>query len=203
MKFTKKDLIFSIITGLMTGVIGWRILVFLGRPAEFGVSMVWLIAIVPVLWIIGVNLGYFLGKFMPFFNQFGRFVAVGFTNVAVDFGVLNLEIGQTGIEGGWHYSLFKSISFIAGVTNSYFLNKYWVFEAGSSGGGRSEALKFLGVNLVAIIFNVGVASFVVNFVHPFGGIDAKTWANIGAMAGSASALVLTFTGARLIVFKKQ
>lgn len=148
-------------------------------------------------------MGYFLGRWISFFNQFGKFVAVGFTNAAVDFGVLNLQISQTGIDSGWHYSLFKSISFMVGVSNSYILNKYWVFEAGSSGGGRSEMFKFLAVNVVAIIFNVGVASFVVNYIDPVYGLEGKLWANIGAVVGSACAIFLTFVGSRLIVFKKN
>ncbi len=201
--FTRKDLIYSIITGLITGLIAWQILAFLKAP-NFGLPShaLWVI-IVPILWILGVNFGYFIGRWIHFFNQFGKFVAVGFTNAAVDFGVLNLLIGRSGIESGIYYSVFKSISFIVAVSHSYFWNKYWVFEAGSSGGGRSEALKFFSINIVAIVFNVGIASFVVNYVDPFGGLDTKVWANIGAVVGSACAIFLTFLGSRLFVFKKQ
>lgn len=206
MKFTKKDLIFSIVTGLIAGVIAWQILNFLNAPS-FGLPTAHphslFVIIIPILWIVGVNFGYFLGRWIGFFNQFGKFVAVGFTNFFVDMGVLNLEIGLTGIESGWYYSLFKTVSFMVGVTNSYILNKFWVFEASSSGGGRSELFKFLGVNVFAIIINVGIASFVVNFMDPVSGLDAKTWANVGSVAGSAVALVFTFVGARLIVFKKN
>jgi len=206
MKFTRKDLNSSIITGLITGLIVWQVLNFLEAPS-FGLPTAHphalFIAIVPVLWIIGVNLGYFLGKWMPFFSQFGRFAAVGFTNAAVDFGVLNTLIAVTGMESGWEYSVFKTISFIVAVTHSFFWNKYWVFEAGESGGGRSEAFKFFSVNIVAIIVNVGIASFVVNYVDPIGGLEPKVWANIGAVVGSACAIILTFLGSRLLVFKKN
>ncbi len=205
MKFTKKDLIFSLITGFTTGVIAWQVLNFLEAPS-FGLPTAHphalFVFIVPILWIIGVNVGYFLGKYMAFFNQFGKFVAVGFTNAAVDFGILNLQIAQSGIESGVWYSVFKSVSFVVAVTHSYIWNKYWVFEAGASGGGRSELLKFMGVNLVAITVNVGIASFVVNSVDPIAGLEPKVWANIGAIVGSAFAIGLTFIGSRLIVFKK-
>lgn len=204
-KFTKKDLKFSVVTGLITGIMLWRILVFLEAPT-FGLPYhphSWFVVIIPVLWILGVNFGYFLGQWMPFFNQFGKFVAVGFTNFFIDTGVLNLQIGLTGIESGWYYSLFKTISFIVAVTNSYFWNKFWVFEAGTSGSGRSEAFKFFAVNIVAIIFNVTIASLTVNYIDPIGGLDGKTWANVGAGVGSAFAIVLTFVGSRLLVFKKE
>ncbi|MDP3697108.1 MAG: GtrA family protein [Candidatus Taylorbacteria bacterium] len=203
MIFSRKDLTYSIITGFITGLIAWRVFDFLEAPS-FGLpSHALLVVIVPVLWILGVNLGYFLGRWMPFFNQFGKFAAVGFTNAAVDFGVLNLLIGRSGIESGIYYSVFKSISFVVAVVHSYVWNKYWVFEAGSSGGGRPEAIKFFSVNIVAIVFNVGVASLVVNYVEPWGGLDAKVWANIGAVVGAACAIFLTFIGARLLVFKKS
>lgn len=201
-KFTKKDLVFSLVTGLATGLIGWRVFLFLGKAEFYSLPLSWLILIIPVVWIIGVNFGYLLGQWVGFFNQFGRYVAVGFTNFSVDAGVLNLLIHLTGKPTGWHYSLFKTVSFIAAVINSYILNKYWVFESGSSGGGRSEMFKFISVNVFALIISVGVASFVVNFVHPLRGFDANTWANVGSVAGSAVAIVFTFVGARLIVFRK-
>ena len=62
-------------------------------------------------------------------------------------------------------------------------------------------IKFVLVNVVAILFNVGIASFVVNYVTPFGGMTDRAWANIGAVIGSGCAIFLTFIGARMIVFK--
>lgn len=201
--FTKKDLISAVITGVTTGLIAWQVLLFLGTGQIYGFSTVWLIVVVPLAWIIGVEFGYFLGRRISFFNQFGKFVAVGFTNAAVDFGILNLQISLTGIESGWHYPLFKSVSFVVAVIHSYAWNKFWVFDAASTSGGRSEFFKFIMVNLVAILFNVGIASFVVNYIDPMGGLDARVWANIGAVVGSACAIFLTFVGTRLFVFKKQ
>src|SRR3989338_1074793 len=104
--FNKKDALYSIITGFTAGFLAWRIFAFLNISNFYFLPGAWLTVLIPVLWILGVNLGYFLGRWMPFFNQFGRFVAVGFTNAAVDFGVLNLQIGYTGIESGYQYSIF-------------------------------------------------------------------------------------------------
>ena len=89
-KFTKKDLYFSIITGLLTGFLAWKIFIFLELPEFVGISYAWLTVLIPILWILGVNLGYFLGQWLGFFDQFGKFSAIGFTNAAVDFGVLNI-----------------------------------------------------------------------------------------------------------------
>ena len=212
MGFTKKDLLFSIFTGAGTGLIAWRIFNFLGFK---GFSFAWLILMVPIVWILGVNLGYLLGRWLSFFNQFGKFTAIGFTNAAVDFGVLNSLIAVTGIATGAYYSLFKTISFLVALINSYLLNKHWAFEASQTGvparqsfalqnlgGPGAEFIKFAGVAVAAAFINVGVASYLVNFVDPVYGFSAAAWANAGAVVGSAFALVFSFTGFKLFVFKR-
>ena len=229
MQFTKKDLTFSVITGLITGFSAWQIFNFLGIPTinfwdlsncvnnctpDGACTMIYCVPdylisfssklfmlIVPVLWILGVNFGYFLGRWFAFFNQFGKFAAIGFTNAAVDFGVLNLLIANTGIsEGGW-YSVFKAVSFMFAVIPSYFWNKYWAFEA-KEGGGGFEFAKFMSVAVVSIFINTGTASLVVNYVNPLGGLSIQIWANVGAVAGSAVALIFSFVGFKVAVFKK-
>ena len=225
-KFSKKDLFFSVLTGLYAGAIAWRIAVFLNLeiyrfglhlggaymgcfddplgsiciPNPAGLSWVWLMAIVPICWIIGVNLGYFLGRWMPVFNQFGRFAVVGFTNFVVYSGILNLLIGLSSINKGTMYSIFVGISFIVGMLHSFALNKNWVFEAGAGGGG-AEFGKFLTVSVIAGLVNVAVATFIVNFIHPLLGISANGWANVGGISGSAVALLFSFVGFKLLVFK--
>ncbi|MBI2627264.1 MAG: GtrA family protein [Parcubacteria group bacterium] len=201
MYFSKRDLIFSIITGLATGLIVWRILEFLDTPLFFNTPFYWLIIIVPIFWIWGVNLGYFLGRWFAFFNQFGKYAAIGFTNAAVDFGVLNLLIYFSDIAVGFWYSVFKGISFLFAVVHSYIWNKYWAFEDRKSNGGRNEFAKFFIVTLIAFSINVGVASLVVNGIGPRFELTKEAWANIGAIVGSAIALLFSFVGFRIFVFR--
>lgn len=200
--FSRKDLIFSLITGFYTGFIIWRILDFLNLPFYNGISFAWLTVIVPILWILGVNLGYFLGRWLGFFNQFGKFSAIGFTNAAVDFGILNLLIFYTDIASGVWFPVFKATSFIAGSVHSYFWNKYWAFEAGRSGITGQEFFKFFAVTVIAVLINVIAASIVVNIIGPQFGLSREAWANIGAVVGSAVALVVSFIGFKVAVFKK-
>lgn len=200
--FNKKDILYSVITGFTAGFLAWRIFGFLNIHNFYFLPAVWLIILIPVFWIFGVNFGYFLGRWFPFFNQFGKFVAIGFTNAAVDFGILNFLIFLTGITAGLWYPVFKIGSFTVGLIHSYIWNKYWAFKAGESGGGKAEFIKFAGIAVVALVINVGVASFIVNVIQPIWGIDAKGWANLGAVAGSAIALFFSFAGFRLAVFKK-
>ena len=203
MKFIKRDLVFSVVTGLIAGFSAWQIFSFLKLPAYAGISYAWLLVIVPIVWILGVNLGYFLGRWFLFFNQFGKFVTIGFTNAAVDFGVLNLLIFTTGIAAGIWYPVFKGISFICAVIPSFFWNKYWAFEAGGSGRGKAEFLKFMSVMIIAVLINDGAASLVVNFVRPVLGLSATAWANVSAVVGSAVALIFSFAGFKVAVFKAE
>ena len=157
--------------------------------------------LMPVFWILGINLGYFLGQWFAFFNQFGKFAAIGFTNAAVDFGILNLLIFYSGAAAGVSFSIFKGISFLVAIIHSYFWNKYWTFEAGRSGVSGQEFSKFFAVTLTALLINVAVASVVVNVIGIQFGLSAEVWANVGAVAGSAVALVASFVGFKMFVFK--
>lgn len=209
--FSKKDLWFSVFTGIGTGLIVWRILNFLNFQSWRGISFAWLILLVPILWVGGVNLGYLLGRWISFFSQFGKFAAIGFTNAAIDFGVLNFLIAWTGkglYSGGVYgvplfsyFGLWKTFSFLVALVCSYLLNKYWAFEVFGSRGGGVEFLKFAGVAVVSILINVVVASYIVISVHPASGFLPAAWANVGAVLGSASALIFSFVGFKLLVFK--
>ncbi|HAU07921.1 MAG: hypothetical protein UW46_C0001G0077 [Candidatus Yanofskybacteria bacterium GW2011_GWF1_44_227] len=203
MKFTKKDFVFSVITGLIAGFIGWRVLEFLGTPIFLGMNVSWLVLIIPILWIFGVNLGYFLGRWVAFFNQFGKYVAVGFTNFAVDIGVLNLLFALSGHSTGNWFTSFKTVSVIVALLTSYMWNKYWAFNASQSGEGGKEFAKFIAVTALALIVNTATASFVARFIGPQFGLDAKAWGTIASIVGSAVSLVFSFVGYKLAVFKKS
>jgi len=219
-KFSKKDLGFSLLTGFITGFIAWQILDFLNvRFWIFGhfvcpsgflctqvirdeISWAVLMVIAPIVFILGTWLGYFLGQWFKFFDQFGKFTVIGFTNAAMDFGILNLLIAWTDQDAGWWFAGFKAASFIVAGSISFLWNKYWAFNAGGTGGGGLEFGKFFTVALTAAFVNNLSASFVVNGIDPFMGLDTHQWANIGAITGSAVALVFSFLGFKFIVFKK-
>lgn len=198
---SRKDIRNSILTGLYTGAIFWRVFLFLGVTLPLGVDPVLLVPGVPVLWLLGVQLGYYLAQWLEFFRRFGRFSAIGFSNAGVDFGILYLLIALTGHAAGVYYSSFKSLSFMIATAHSYFWNKNWAFDAGASSGGTGELAKFFGVSVTSLIINVGVASAVVA-VGPWGGIGVNAWAGIGAVAGSAVSLFFSFVGFKLFVFHK-
>jgi putative flippase GtrA len=132
-----------------------------------------------------------------------RFGVVGLINTAVDLAVLNALILLThmGRNGIW-FSIFKAISFLVAVLNSYFINHSWTFAR--SGGERSvsQAGQFLAVSLVGAVINVSSASYVATFIAPIHGIE-RYWPSIAALAGTASALIFNFLGYKHIVFSPR
>jgi len=129
-----------------------------------------------------------------------RFVVVGFINTALDLVVLNSLIFLThlGRSGLW-FSVFKSISFLVAVANSYVINHSWTF--GGKGGRRSlmQAGQFLVVSLVGAVINVTSASYVATFIPPIHGLESY-WPSIAALAGTACGLASNFLGYKHIVF---
>lgn len=196
-----RDVTYALITGLTTGLIADGILTYLHKGLPLGINPSVLVWTLPFLWVVGVQMGYALGAVFRPFMQFGRFACIGFANALVDFGVLYLLIGWTGVSTGIAYSVFKTISFTVATVHSYFWNKYWAFDAGASRGGGSEVARFSVVALASIVVNVAAASATVA-LRP-ASFASQTWAGVGAVVGSAVALVFSFIGYRVFVFRKK
>lgn len=207
--YTKRDLLFSIITGAVTGLIAALIFIHLNvsftlAGMGFG-DNAWflLILIVPVLWILGTYVfGYKLSKFVPFLFQFSKFAAIGFLNAAIDFGLINLLVTITGITKGVNIIWINTISFSMATVNSYFWNKYWSFEEKSKIRFK-QFIQFLVVSLIGILINDGIVFIGTTFIEPLYGLNAISWVNVIKIAGAAIALLWNFIGYRMIVFKKQ
>ena len=165
----------------------------------------WMVPIfLPPFCIICLFIAYLLGKKMPFIFQLSKFVVTGLVNTAVDFSVLNLLMSLTHITGGGYYSVFKGISFVVAVCNSYFWNKFWTFSHQTDKRvGGSEMLKFFIVSGIGFGLNVGIASLVTNVIGVQFGIEAGRWANIGAVGGTLVAMAENFLGYKFLVFKKK
>ncbi len=133
--------------------------------------------------------------------QLLSFAIVGAINTAIDFFVLNLLMWITGMASGVEYSIFKSISFLVAVTNSYFMNKYWTF-GNHEKSTRKELVQFFAVSVIGLFINVGGASLVINLYPTSSGLSLPVIGNIGALAGTLLGLVWNFIGYKLIVFRK-
>ncbi len=202
----KKDISMTIIVGILTAIVWIGVFIRLGTFNKFGFfGAVWgLILVVPIGYIIGLYLGEWLSFRWSFFKSFARYIMVGFLNSGVDFAIFNLLMFLTSVETGSYISVFKTVSFIVAVINSYFWNKYWAFEAGSSTTEKGKEFgKFIIINAIGALVNVGITSAVVFAIPPQFGFSQLAWNNIAAVIATAVALIWNFIGLRLIVFKKN
>ena len=96
-----------------------------------------------------------------YLRQLKRFAFVGLLNTVVDLAVLNILIFATGRghNGGFYFTVFKMISFVAAAANSYVLNARWTFELKHERN-PLEVVRFMASSGVGFIINVTVASYV-------------------------------------------
>lgn len=203
----KKDLKFGLVIGAAVGLliqpiatnVGANIPLLGASPTlavRLGLFFVFLLA-----GPIGIYAGYLIGKLHPVIYQFTKFAATGTLNTFINLGALNILIYMTGIASGYIYSLFVLIGFLLATTNSFIWNKFWTF-GDASGVRAGQTIAFYALTAVGAFLNVGVASFIVNYVtNP--GFPAAAWANIGGLAGVAAAFLWNFLGYKFFVFKKQ
>ncbi len=151
--------------------------------------------------LTGYGIAHVASKRWPVIMQIIKFATVGVLNSSIDLGVLNTLIAVTAIPQGLWFSVFKSISFLVAVTNSYFWNKYWTFRAVHSSS-MKEVAQFFIVNVGGFLINVGVASFVVNAIGAPAGFPLRAWANLGALSAAVFSMTWNFIGLKFIVFKR-
>ncbi|PIV45388.1 MAG: hypothetical protein COS25_00085 [Candidatus Nealsonbacteria bacterium CG02_land_8_20_14_3_00_37_10] len=194
----KTDAIISIILGFLIGVFFFVVLKNVGIKIPY----LWTLMIVfPPLSLLGMFIVSSLGKKFLIILQAGKFVLVGAFNTFIDLGVLNILIWISGVASGAWYSVFKGISFLIAVTNSYFWNKHWTFEKRKEAFVPGEFSKFLAVTAIGLFINVGIASFIVNVIGLQFEVSKAMWATIGAFTATFFAWIWNFLSSKFIVFK--
>lgn len=158
--------------------------------------------ILPILTVLAVFVAHFIGKKILVIFQFVKFALVGTLNTFIDLGVLNLLILISGIASGLLFSVFKGISFIMAVVNSYFWNKFWTFKKKKTVRAPKEFLQFFLITVIGFLINVGIASLIVNVFGPQFGMTENLWANVGGITAAIIASIWNFCGYKFIVFKK-
>lgn len=206
MSINKKDILASLLCG---EIASWFLIFVIKNPyieefrglAKIGVLLWALPFVLPIIFLLGVIVAEWLSKIFQIFKQIIRFGEVGILNTFIDFGILNLLIGVTGITSGWGLAPFNTISFLFGVTNSYFWNKLWTFDKGGKTGGK-EFFQFLIVSAVGWGINTGIVVLGTIYITPLASISAGAWANIMKIVATLVSMAWNFIGYKFIVFRK-
>lgn len=119
--------------------------------------------------------------------QLARFTAVGASGYVVNLVTFALVVH--GAEAD--YRLGAVCAFLAGVTNNFFWNRHWTFDARAGHAGR-QAARFLTVSVAAFLVNLAVLELLV---------DATSLPEVGAQAiAVAAAMPCNFLGNKLWTF---
>lgn len=196
-KFSKNDLISSIILGFIIGIFTPLILQNVGKTLPL---QNYYFAIFPVLTLIGVWISYLIGGRLPVIIQIAKFGVVGVANTVIDFGILNFLSARFHIYSGVEVSPLNVASFSVAVVNSYFWNKYWTFKGGQGKTGK-QFVEFIIVSVIAIFINTGLV-YLITLVPPVAGISEARWLNVAKLIATFASLVWNFLGYKFVVFKE-
>jgi len=190
------------------GFVGFLVGVF-GIPTAYNVGihsqtvLMALPLIGALLFALGIIISHLVARKIHVFRQIGRFVAVGFLNTSIDFGVLNILSLASGVTSGFFVGGVNIPGFVIAVINSYIWNKIWVFEDRENGNLFKDFPKFLLVTLVGLALNSGIVVTVTTYVHPFLEVNMNTWLNIAKVIATFIVLFWNFMGYKFVVFKKK
>ena len=201
MENSKKDLLIAAIAGFLLGLLLLSIAYNLKLFFPYRASL--LVVGVPFLWVIGVGISQIIARYIPFFNQLGKFVAVGVLNTALDFSILNFVSRLTGITAGLVIGWVNIPGFLVSVVNGYFWGRLWVFPRQDQN--RNLLIdfpKFLAVTGVGLFINSGLIILVTTYIPIPAGIRSEVWLNIAKVIATAFTLVWNFMGYKFFVFRK-
>jgi putative flippase GtrA len=123
-------------------------------------------------------------------SQLARFVLIGGFCALVDFGVYQLLL-----HAGLWVHLAKAISFVAGTTTAYFLNRRYTFAAGRNDG-VAQAGGFVALYTVTFFVNVGTNALLLTLLAPSRWEIALAW-----VVAQATATTINFVMLRTVVFR--
>ncbi len=127
-------------------------------------------------------------------TQLVRFVITGCLSAVVDFGLLNLLM----LGFGWEHTWAKMLSFVAGTTTAYVINRRWTFRA------EASSKRFLAVVVlyaITFVLQVGIYSLLYRLMQ------ATDWPvvvvnAIAFVIAQGIATTVNFIVQRTLVFKR-
>ncbi|AQA02873.1 hypothetical protein BVC93_11000 [Mycobacterium sp. MS1601] len=121
-------------------------------------------------------------------TQVWRFLVTGGLSAVVDFGLYLLFL-----ELDWHVNVAKTVSFIAGTTTAYLINRRWTFQA------SPNRARFIAVMvLYALTYAVQVG---INYLF-YTEWDDKPWrVPVAFVIAQGTATVINFVVQRAVIFR--
>lgn len=121
-------------------------------------------------------------------TQVWRFIVTGGFSAVVDFGLYVALLAA-----GLHVNVAKTISFIAGTTTAYLINRRWTFQAPPS------KARFLAVCvLYALTYAVQVG---INYLF-YMAWDEKSWrVPVAFVIAQGTATIINFVVQRAVIFR--
>lgn len=197
-----RDYKIAFVTGLASGVLWFFVLKRLALAED---ELLATLFALPVLFFLAAVAAHrFFGghdRKGHIFHKVARFLMVGVLNTGIDFFVFNMFIAASGLAQGLPVVLFKSVSFLCALVNSYELNRRWTFD-GDAAETRTakEFAQFAAVTAIGFLVNVGVTAAIVGLMRPAFGLSQVRWDNVAAVAATALGLAWNFMGYKWLVF---
>lgn len=193
------DYTWAAIAGFMTGICG------IPTAYHIGVHNIGILSVLPVIvaicWVVGVAVGRFLSRYLAVMYQISKFVAVGFLNTSIDFGVLNIISIVTGITAGFIVGGVNVPGFLLAALNSYCWNKLWVFRKIDENGFFHDLPKFIAVATSGVVIDSLIVIAFTTYLDPLFGLSRVLWLNIGKLCATIFVLIWDFTGYKYIAFR--
>lgn len=134
---------------------------------------------------------------LPLTQQLVRFVLTGGLSAVVDFGLLVLLMHGFLGWGGLGHTPAKALSFVAGTTTAYLINRRWTFRASPS---RRRFLAVVALYAVTFALQVGLFSLVFAAMTRRG-FDELTVQVVAFVIAQGVATTVNFIVQRAVIFR--